>query len=87
MERIIFGEGVFILSITSKPGNTRLFSLLASCFNEFCVIYQTGYLASVVVPGTLFVLVFVRFIQLLPKQIPCVFHHVWYIPVLYCLAV
>ena len=28
-------EGVFILSITSNPENTGLFSLPASCFSEF----------------------------------------------------
>ena len=62
-------EGVFILSISSNPENTGLFSLLASCFYVFQL------------------LVSVRFIQLWPKQIPFVFHHVWYISFLYHLAV
>ena len=30
-----FCEGVFILSISNKPENTGLFSLLASCFYDF----------------------------------------------------
>ena len=65
----IFCEGEFILSLTSKPENTGLFSLLASCFWH-SVIYHTEYLASVGVPSTLFLIVSIGFIQLLPKHIP-----------------
>ena len=32
---VVVCDGVFILSITSKPKKTGLFSLLASCFDEF----------------------------------------------------
>ena len=50
-------EGVFILSITSKSEISGLFSLLVSCFYEFQLFIA---LASVVVPGILFVIVSVR---------------------------
>ena len=80
-------EGVFILAITSEPENTGLFSLLASCF-----FMSFSYLPCMVFgfsscPGTLFLIVAVRFSQLLPEQIRLVFHHVWYIPAFYSLTV
>ena len=55
-------EGAFILSITSKPKISGLFSLLASYFHEFQLFTVHGWhLTSVVVPGTLLVIVSVRF--------------------------
>ena len=39
--RFSFCEGLFILSITSKPENTGLSSLLASCFMSFSYLPHT----------------------------------------------
>ena len=59
-----------------KDWNIRLVFTACQLLLRVSVIYRTWYLDSVLIPGTLFVIVSFRFIQLLPKQILLVFHHV-----------